>query len=197
MRVCFCVLVGIAFLAAASSAPAGITDAWCMDDGDGAIDCVATFDFQSYEMSIVGDQFSSPGHMLGEFTTDTAEDPTVMMWNSIDNDTGFVWTGFQVNLKMDNLFTLSDALVYTPNDWTAALIQPTQVGADWIGSVVYSAGTPVAPTETLEFSYKMSFDGALSYQFCQEMMPVPEPTTLALLLIGAACGLAAYRRKSV
>ena len=47
-----------------------------------------------------------------------------------------------------------------------------------------------AVMETLEFGYKISFLG--SVQFCQEMVPVPDPATLSLLSLG---GLALLRRK--
>ncbi|NLE36833.1 MAG: PEP-CTERM sorting domain-containing protein [Pirellulaceae bacterium] len=195
MRACFCVLVGLVFLAAASSAPAEITNWYCMDDGDGAISCVADFSYDDYTMTIDGDQFWAPGHMEGWFETNTALDPTVMMWSSVENNTAFAWTGYLVNVKMGNTFVLSDPTIYVINDWTANLVQPVQVGSDWIGSVVFSGGTPIGWGETFEFSYKMSFDGSTYYQFCQEMMPVPEPGAIALLFAGALCALAVFRRK--
>ena len=179
-----CAILTVVLVAVASVAHADIIGWDCADDGDGAIDCVASFDYGTYELSIVGDQNWGPGHMLGSFTTDTALDPTVMMYNTIDNDTGFTWTGYQVNVSMDSTFTLSNAMVFTPGDWTTAITQPTWTGSEYRGVVDYSSGTPVADTETLTFAYNLSFDGATSFQFCQEMVPTPEPTTLALLLIG-------------
>ena len=55
-------------------------------------------------------------------------DPTVTMRNTIDNDTGFSWTGYHVNVFMDNPFTVSAATIYTP-----ATSEP-----GWTGSITVS-----------------------------------------------------------
>ena len=39
-----------------------------------------------------GPQYWSPGHMLGDFTTDRRKTPTVTMITLVDNDTAFTWT---------------------------------------------------------------------------------------------------------
>ena len=187
----------VVLLATASFARADIIGWSCQDDGDGAIDCVAAFNgAEPYVMSIEGDQYWGPGHMEGSFTTDTAVDPTVTMNTAIDNDTSFAWAGYQVNVYMDSTFTLSDAAVASPTDWTAAITQPTLVGGEYVGSILYQGGTPIDVNGTLEFGYKMSFSGSMGYNFCQEMTPVavPEPTTLVLLSLAGLMGLA-YRRR--
>jgi len=180
------------FLVSAPMASASII-AWdCASDGDGALDCTASFDTGTLELTMTGNQNWGPGHMLGSFTTDTELDPTVTLFTGIDNDTSFTWTGYQVNISMDKTFTLSNVSVLTPGDWSFTVTQPTQVGSLYIGTIEFSAGTPVAIGDTLEFLYKASFLGSVS--FTQEMIPTPEPATLALLGFGGALGLVFHRR---
>jgi len=181
-------------------AHAGITGWACAPDSDGAIDCVASWDPNTYEMTMTGNQYSSPGHMEGSFTTDP-NDPTVTMITFVDNDTSFTWTGFTVNVYMDTAFTLSNAVVYGPSGWSAGLTQPagspsTIYDADgrlwsYMGTAAYSGGTSV-PNDgsTLSFGYKMAFTGSI--QFEQEMIPIPEPAALAVLGAG---GLFLLRRR--
>lgn len=190
------VLVGLV-----SSAQADIIDWNCEDDGDGAIVCVAQLgdkDGDEYPMSIEGNQFWSPGHMVGWFQTDTPDDPTIRVINTIDNETGFSWTAYRLNLFMSAPFTLSAAVVYDPVDWTATITQqPIWNGTNYQGQIDYSGGTAIAPGGSLEFGYKMSFSGSTSYNFTQEMIPIPEPSA-GVLLAGLGTTLAGiwlFRRR--
>jgi MYXO-CTERM domain-containing protein len=171
-------------------AQASITSWECANDGDGAINCVASWDANTYEMTITGAQSDTPGHMLGSFTTDTEEDPTVKMINAVDNDMWFDWTDYHINLYMSKTFTLSNAAVSDPNDWTVSVTQPSWNGTAYVGTIDYYAGTSVNIGDTIEFTYKMAFLGSIS--FTQEMIPTPEPATLTLLALG---GLALVRRR--
>jgi hypothetical protein len=176
------VLVGLSLCSVGNASIIHVTAA---DDGDGAVVCTNNmFDAETDSLTLVGNQYWSPGHILGAITTDSAEDPTLTLQTAIDNDTAFAWTAFHVNVYMTNTFSISAATVYTPGDWTASITAPSWNGTEYQGSVDYYAGTPVGVGGTLDFSYKITFSGLTSYTFCQEMIAVPEPGTLGLALMG-------------
>lgn len=200
LRISFVMCATMAVVLAGGSAHAAITTWDIANDGDGAIDCTASpFSTslwnptdQAYEITIVGNQYWGPGHMVGDIATNTIEDPTMKIRNIIDNafDYEFDWTGYLVSISMNNSFTISNAVVNTPGNWASPVVtQPTLVGGKYVGSVSYTGGTPVGQDETLDFGYWISFSGKTAYNFCQEMTPVPEPATMSLLLagLGAAC----------
>jgi hypothetical protein len=201
----FVLFVGLLALATAANAEIIAAGAW--DDGDGALVCDSSaWDVGTYTMRVTGDQYSGPGHIGKEnlaisnayFTTNTELDPTVTIRNTIDNDTGFSWTAYHVNVYMDKPFTLSDVTVYRPytseTGWTGSVtgsvvqISPTE----WQGQIDYVGGTPIANLGMLDFGYKMSFLGSVHY--CQEFIPVPEPTAIVLAFVGIA-GLWVTRRR--
>jgi hypothetical protein len=200
----FVVLAGLLTITACASA--SITDVRIADDNDGAIHCTAPWSLSNPEsLTISGNQLWGPGHMVGTITTDDPNDPNLTIHNTIDNDTGFAWTGFIVNVYMPVAFTVSNIIAYDPNDWTGTLTMAPTSGTWMIdgnprtaykATITYTGGTAVQPdTDSFEFGYKIKFSGATSYDFCQEMTPIPEPVTLALLGFGAA-GLISRRRRA-
>ena len=180
-------------LISVSAVNAAIIDWNCADDGDGAIVMTnPTRNYDSgtgeYSLAVNCVQDWYPGHIEGEFITDTELDPTVWFMQTIDNDTDFAWTDYHITITMNKSFTLSNAS--GPDDWTAIITAPVQSGSQWIGSVDYYAGTPIQIGESGDFGFKMSFLG--SVQFCTEQYPTPEPATVAILALGA---LALRKRK--
>jgi hypothetical protein len=99
-------IIAAVLMATWSYAGASIISSTAMDDEDGALECVATWDGTAGEdfagtMSIDGVQYWRPGHINGTVITDTELDPTIKIINSIDNDTTFVWTDYHINVSMD------------------------------------------------------------------------------------------------
>jgi len=212
----------VALVAFNSVALASIDTFTMADDGDGVITCEATWDATPGIMTIVGDHLLwDAGHVLaeeGDLTTDTEEDPTVIIANIIDNDTNFAWTKYTIKVAIravvpdaedpdTDLTSLSltvDEFADAPDNWLASVTQEltyteSYTDADgtvredyFVGQIEYTAGTPVPVTGYVDLRYTLSFEGATSYLLSQEMTPIPEPTTLTLLALG---GLAVLRRR--
>ena len=180
-------LIGVGLCLLSSFCRAGIIGVTLDDDGDGAFVC----DLYNYngpaveELSVhmAGDQYGEVGHIIGNITTDSAIDPTLAIANSIDNDTGFAWTAYNVNVYMSSDFDIENEFVSTPNDWTVSVIQPTYDGSDYMGQIQYLSGTPVAVGETFDFGYDIVFSGYTDFSFCQEMVAIPEPASLGLIAL--------------
>jgi len=193
------VFAAVMVLALALSARASIVDWNCADDGDGAIVMgTPTWNEVSgeYYLTMSGTQYWYPAHVEGDFTTDTELDPTVWLIETVENQTTFNWTGYIITIGMTKNFTISS--VIAPDDWTWVINAPVSGqpipndGTGWVGSVVYTYGGPgteIAIGQSGDFGFKMSFLGSVA--FCTEQIPTPEPTTLALLAVGA---LALIRR---
>jgi hypothetical protein len=180
--------VATLFLAVLPSARATITDVTYAPDGTGAISCPIYYWPGTDNVNVYGTQYSAPGSIDFSVTTDTPTDPTLTLGNSIVNDTGFIWTGYEVQVTMAQTFTLSAASVTVPPDWTLGSI--TQPGAPvagiYTGDIIFAAGTPIQPGSPLDFSYQLSFTG--SVQFTETLTPTPEPGTASLLIGGLLLG---------
>jgi hypothetical protein len=204
-----CILATVAVLLfGVSAVQADILTANYYADGDAALTCTAYAGGTDKSLlEMYGDQHSGPAHLLGNITTDSSLDPTITVHNTIDNDTGFAWTGYQVNIYLSYPFTVFNQQVFsplTPSGWSVSplgTITAAWDGTEYKATLNYTGGTPVAYdpnpllTGSFEFGYKINFSGATQYAFCQEMIPVPEPATMVLLALAGLAGLLFLRRK--
>jgi hypothetical protein len=174
--------VATLFLTALPSARANLTGVTYTPDSTGAIICpIYTWPGGS-NVNVYGSQ-SAAGSILFNVTTDSSGDPTLTLGNSINNDTSFAWTGYEVQVTMAQTFTLSAAMVTVPPDWTVGSVNgPTFVAGMYTGDIIFAAGTPVPPTGQLDFSYQLSFNGSVA--FTETLTPTPEPGTVGLLVGG-------------
>jgi hypothetical protein len=193
------VFVIVAALAASISlGRANIISQTLASDGDGVITCDVyglVTNSLGYQLNIDGNHnLWDAGHILGDINTDTEEDPTLALYQSIDNDTAFAWGGYLVEVTMNKSFSFSNIGVVN-SGWTISQSAVNQVGTNWIGSIQYSAGVPVQVGNSLNFNYAVTFYG--SAKFCEQLTPiaVPEPGTFALVACGLA-GLWVLRRRS-
>ena len=151
-----------------------------------------SYDGTNYSTTITGDQFWGPGHMIGNVTTDSPLDPTLILTTDDTNETSFPWTAYNVTVSMANTFTLTGASVIPPpGDWTIAVTPPALIDSEYVAQIDFTGGTPIGIGDDFVFSYKLSFSGAQSYSFTQAMEPVPEPSAIALLGVGVV-GLIAF-----
>lgn len=195
-------LLAFASLVLGLSGYANMTNVVYMDDGDGAY--VTTpwswwGSTPSLTLNVHGSQYWAPGHMLVNVLTDDPNDPTIKFNNSIDNQTSFAWTRFIVNLTMGVSFAVTNVTVSTPADWVVTSFDAVAnfTGSNYLATVVYDAGTPVSIGGTLDFGYWVVFSGSPSYVITTEFIPVPEPSTVALVAVGslALAGRALRRRR--
>jgi hypothetical protein len=189
-----------ALLAGAGFSRADITSNTIAADGDGVMSCY-TYGFitnspGNFQLSIDGSQnIWAAGHVQGDIITDTPTDPTLALFNEIDNDTGIAWGDYHVQVTMSKPFTFSNVGVAN-SGWTFTTIAPVLVGSDWIGYINYFGyGNPVLALGTLDFNYSMTFTGGTSFQEQLTPSPVPEPGTFALMVCGLT-GLLVMRRRS-
>jgi hypothetical protein len=172
-----------------SSSYANITNVTYASDGDGAFTCTPwswSGSASEVSMDIYGDLHWGPGHMTIDVLADSPGDPTLKLSNSIDNDTSFAWTQFTVNLTMGVGFTLTNVVVTTPGTWSVVSFDQTAsyTGSNYLATVVYDSGPAIAINDAIDFGYWVQFSGSPSYTITQEMIPVPEPSTLGLVILG-------------
>ncbi len=145
--------------------------------------------------------------MVGTVNTDGLLDPTLTLASAIENDTNFAWSAYTVNVYMVSTFTLTNAEVTLPTDWTLVnTVEPsTPLGSgpfagDYEGTMNFQEGTgPVAIGDEIDFDYQMKFSGASHFNFTQEVIPiaVPEPGAIDLVAVsgGLLAGLALIRSR--
>jgi hypothetical protein len=190
-------LTSITALALCSTSNAAITNAWWGDDGDGMMVCT-NWTYGGSSLQMWGTQTGNPGHMLGTVETSDTVDPTLTLANSVNNDSGIMWLGYQVNVIMSVPFTFTTPgpTVSNPptDDWfVAGVVAPTlqasgTYAGDYEGTLYFNGGTPIGIGGELDYLYSINFSGSTSYSFTQEAFAyqtmVPEPGALALAGMG-------------
>jgi hypothetical protein len=209
--------VVVVLLACTSIGKAEITYWDCAPDTDGVLTLKSAVEWNDWGSGEYGMTMSAKhnsldtlldyGHMVGEFVSNG--DPNIKMTSSIENDTGWTWTDYHINLYTDSPFSIiaGSALVNDPLDWNPnSLITPVNtIPGDYVdvhgvhhlyeGRIDYYAGTPVPNGGTLEVVYKINYATG-TVNFTQEMVPTPEPTSLIMLACGLL-GLLGIRRRFV
>jgi hypothetical protein len=203
-------LVVVATLACCSISQASITSATWYSLDHNTLNCTSNA-FASDTLGMSGTQKAPAAHMVADIFTDTTADPTLTLSSIVNNDTGFAWNGYQVNVVMSVPFSFTapapNAQNPPVNDWfLAAVVPPTLQGgaSPWAGyyegTLDFSAGTSVGIGEKLDFQYTISFGSSTHYILTQEMIPseitIPEPSTVALLAIGGLGFALRLRRNS-
>ena len=128
-----------ALLAGAGLSRADIIGNSIADDGDGVMTCY-TYGFlktgdHAFQLSIDGSQNRwDYGHIQGDIFTDTDTDPTLALFNSIDNDTAYDWGDYHVKVTMNKPFSFSNVGVAN-SLWTFNTTAPTNNGVVWIGYI--------------------------------------------------------------
>jgi hypothetical protein len=149
------------------------------------------------DMSIAGSQYAAGAQFDATFTTDSPTDPTITLDDSVTNSTGYDWTSYDLAILMPNPFTVSGIQVNIPNTWSSI------IGAQFINNNYFNdyetditlTGLPsIDPGDTLDFQYLVSFSGQTSYQFIEQLSPVPEPAGLGLLTAVLTIALGGSRR---
>jgi hypothetical protein len=136
-----------------------------------------------------------PGAVYAEITLDTNPDPTIWLRKTVSNDTGFAWTGYQIDISLPQTFTI-DA-VSGPASWTVIAGTPQLVGSKYVSTIQYTWGgssTEVPVGGTGEFDIQVTFTG--TNRFCLEQTATPEPLSLAMLALGGVL-MGRFRRQQL
>jgi hypothetical protein len=190
----------------ARSASASIVSysAWSPNTSDMTIQTPAlqsdgmTGNIPTYSTAIDGAQASS-GAVDGTIKTNSASDPILHIEDSVNNDTPYAWSQYEVDVLMNNTFSLTVPAVVSPaSGWIVNSGGTVPDGSMFEDVLTFTGAPPIAIGDTLDFTYTLSFSGLTSFSFDQVFTPtpVPEPTTLSVLILGGA-GMLVRRRRAV
>jgi hypothetical protein len=187
----------IAGLASSTSGYAGILDIQVSSDYTNFVCNVTQLsynaDHSQGNVTMDSYQYGGAGLMWGSVTTDSSGDPALMLGGSIDNDTGFAWSGYTIKVFMNKTFNFSGIGVGpTPAGWTfnstSAALNPTPQyygPGEYVAQINYSGGPFVPAGGEFDFAYTLNFLGGVNYAV--QMTPtlvVPEPGVLGFLALG-------------
>lgn len=131
----------------------------------------------------LSEQMKGTGNGVVDLNAVTSEDPTFTVVKSVQNQTDFVWTSYQIELTNAGGTTFAN----TPSSIGFANVTRTD-------TLLTFDGASIAPGQTATFTFDINIPSGGSFAFGLNQTAVPEPATMALLMAGA--GLAIARRKS-
>jgi len=153
-----------------------------------------------YDMSVGNAEYDGTGQLNLSLTTNTTTDPSILINDSFNNDTNFAWTAYDVNVLMPNMFTLTNVQSLTPNSWSPT-IGPEFYNAglsEYEYQITFTGANPIQVGQNFNYQYQVNFSGLTSYQFSEQLTPVPEPASLGVVLVLAiACGASRRLFRSV
>ena len=117
---------------------------------------------------------------------ETDDDPVMTVMKSVENDSGVLWTEFEIELSgvgVQFVGTASSSAHFDAADVTPML-------------VTFSGGPGVADGQTVTFNFDVEISTTGYFSYTMTQTPTPEPATLALLGFGGL-GLVVMRRRRV
>jgi hypothetical protein len=99
------ILTVLATLAGSTLCRATILDASWYSANSATLDCYYLYPFANNILDMDATQHVGQASMVGTVTTDRPLDPTLTLSSTINNDTGFAWLGYQVNVYMSVPFS--------------------------------------------------------------------------------------------
>jgi len=180
------IVLGVVAILCGNVAQAGFVNP---DDVPGAapFSCGFTSEQNSHEWDF---DYSGPTLTLTEIISAVAPDPVAIggetdsdpiftVVKTIENDSGVTWTGYTLTLAGSGLPTFVEG--------TAGAGGGKFTVVDYVhpAAIIFSGGNPVLDGEmlTLQFDVLVPTTGLFDFSLTQH--PVPEPTTMGLLGLGA------------
>src|SRR5262245_14815774 len=111
---------------------ANVTYMTYRDGGEGTLVCPVYTYYGTDTLDITGQyRQMGAGSVVTTIWTDTPTDPTITTLAAIDNDSGFAWSGYVIDVFLSQNFTLSfpAPAVTSPPGWSASVtIAPYSTG---------------------------------------------------------------------
>lgn len=142
---------------------------------------------------------SDPVDLLTTVFTDGI-DPDVGINKTVTNETDFDWTDFHIELTPlegeRGLFILDGSVSSDRFSDIEVVNNPDGSAVMWFLTDFDAGDTPVGFGEMAVFEYTFNIPGDPDFGYRTFQMPTPEPTSLVLVLAGAAMAVRRDRRSS-
>lgn len=118
----------------------------------------------------------------------TNDDPILEITKNVTNNTGATWFGYEIGLNGgSNSFVAGSA----SSDKFSLLSETSNL-------LTFGLPSPVADGETVSFTFQVNIPSTGPFDFSiRQSAVVPEPTSVALILVGAGTGLLLVCRKQL